>query len=345
MNEGRVSAAFAAAELLSQNYRAVHDFRNAADSANLAASLAERDNDSVSAWQMRLLEAENLLDAGSFEECGNIAAELLESSGIDASDASRGRVSLLLAKARQGGGFLDQATSAARVAEDLTSVDDDIDVHVRARQALIAALAESGDLTEAWSECVRLDAVIANDDVDEELVGKSYWVIGNVAFLSENVDAGLANHNKAAALFSPSQNLHIWAKFNNASAAMRLAAGVADLDTLRCIERAELANDVLGESPEDRLLLKINRSHWHLLSGEPTVGIHEIGDVTGSAWDASQQIQGEGFLVLGRCRIAVGDIAGGSHDLQRAAELFDSIGASQRAVQALAYLPGAEGIL
>ena len=48
---------------------------------------------------------------------------------------------------------------------------------------------------------------------------------------------------------------------------MRLAADVADADTLRCIERAELATDVIGGSPNDYLLMRLNRGHWNFLAG------------------------------------------------------------------------------
>ena len=49
---------------------------------------------------------------------------------------------------------------------------------------------------------------------------------------------------------------------------MRLAADVADADTLRCIERAELATDVIGGTEEDHILLKLNRGHWNFLAGD-----------------------------------------------------------------------------
>ena len=93
-------------------------------------------------------------------------------------------------------------------------------------------------------------ADIVSAEVDDQLVGKAYWVIGNVAFLCNKVEEGLRYHELAAATFSPARNLDVWAKFNKASAAMRLAADVADADTLRCIERAELATDVIGGSAE-----------------------------------------------------------------------------------------------
>ena len=116
-------------------------------------------------------------------------------------------------------------------------------------------------------------AEVVSAEVDDQLIGKVYWVIGNVAFLCNKVQEGLEYHELAAATFSPARNLDVWAKFNKASAAMRLAADVADADTLRCIERAELATDVIGGSANDYLLMKLNRGHWSFLAGDSQTAV------------------------------------------------------------------------
>ncbi len=185
---------------------------------------------------------------------------------------AKAKAHILLAMARQRAGLLEQAADSARTAADLTAEDADIEINVKARHALIAALADCGMLDEAWNESAIL-ANIVSDEVDEQLAGKAYWVIGNVAFLCNNVEEGLRYHELAAATFSPARNLDVWAKFNKASAAMRLAADVADADTLRCIERAELATDVIGGSPNDYHLLKLNRAHWTFLAGDAPTAI------------------------------------------------------------------------
>ncbi len=122
-------------------------------------------------------------------------------------------------------------------------------------------------------------ASVISDDVDEQLAGKAFWVIGNVAFLCDKVDDGLRYHELAASTFSPARDLSIWAKFNKASAAMRLAANVADADTLRCIERAELATDVIGGSESDLLLLRRNRAHWSYLAGDAQSAVSILEDI------------------------------------------------------------------
>jgi tetratricopeptide (TPR) repeat protein len=289
---------------------------------------------------MRLFQAENLLDAGDFEACAALAAELVDgAAGAPAEDA-RGKANVLLAKARQGAGMLGQAADAARMAARLSSGAGDVENNVKARQALIAALAESGRLEEAWSESLMLADDISNE-VDDQLVGKAYWVIGNVAFLCNKVAEGLEYHELAAETFSPARNLDIWAKFNKASAAMRLAAEVADADTLRCIERAELATDVIGGSDEDHILLKLNRGHWNFLAGDPQAAIAILTEISTVAEKTSPQILGEASLLLGRSHAAVGNDSEAQTHLLEAADHFEKAGAPQRAEQAREFLTAA----
>jgi len=289
---------------------------------------------------MRLFQAENLLDAGDFEACAALAAELVDgAAGAPAEDA-RGKANVLLAKARQGAGMLGQAADAARMAARLSSGAGDVENNVKARQALIAALAESGRLEEAWNESLLLADDISNE-VDDQLVGKAYWVIGNVAFLCNKVAEGLEYHELAAETFSPARNLDIWAKFNKASAAMRLAAEVADADTLRCIERAELATDVIGGSDEDHILLKLNRGHWNFLAGDPQAAIAILTEISTVAEKTSPQILGEASLLLGRSHAVVGNDSEAQTHLLEAADHFEKAGAPQRAEQAREFLTAA----
>ncbi|AXJ10082.1 hypothetical protein CFN17_10945 [Arthrobacter sp. PM3] len=247
------------------------------------------------------------------------------------------QVHILLAKAHQGLGLLEQAAAEARAAADLMIDEDDVEIAVKARQALIAALADSGRLDEAWTESLIMADIISGE-VDDQLVGKAYWVIGNVAFLCSKVAEGLHYHELAAATFSPARNLTVWAKFNKASAAMRLAADVADADTLRCIERAELATDVIGGSPNDFLLLKLNRGHWSYLAGESAAAVELLEQICADLETPSPQILGEANLLLGRSYAALGKSAEARQHLLEAADHFEKAGAPQRAEQALEFL-------
>ena len=216
-----VSPLYAEAELRAHEHRTNHAFAEAAGSAKRAAEIALIDGDPTSWWNMTFLQAENLLDAERFEECAKIAVQLVSESDPPPSPHDRARTYILLAKARQGAGLLEEAAESALAAADLTSGELDVEINIKARQALIAALADGGKLSEAWNESKALAQVIS-DDVDEQLAGKAYWVIGNVAFLCDKIEDGLRYHELAADTFSPTKNLDVWAKFNKASAAMRL---------------------------------------------------------------------------------------------------------------------------
>jgi tetratricopeptide (TPR) repeat protein len=287
-------------------------------------------------WNMTFLKAENLLDAEEFETCAALASDLVGGPHATTERHAKAGAYILVAKAWQGAGLLEQAADAARAAVELAS-DDDVEINVKARQALIAALADSGRLDEAWTECLGL-AEAVSAEVDDQLIGKVYWVIGNVAFLCSKVREGLQYHELAAATFSPARNLDVWAKFNKASAAMRLAADIADADTLRCIERAELATDVIGGSANDYLLMKLNRAHWNFLAGEANAAIELLEQISVDLETPSPQILGEAFLLLGRSHAALGNPAEARKHLLEAADHFGKAGAPQRAGQALEFL-------
>ncbi|MEZ2389442.1 hypothetical protein AB6813_07810 [bacterium RCC_150] len=333
MGENKVAPSYAAAELQARGHRASHEFVKAADGARSAADIALDEGDTAGWWNMTFLQAENLLDAGNFSECTLVARSLAEASFAEVSPQRRARAFILMAKSLQGEGLLESAAEAAASAVGLVDDDADMEIAVHARQALIAALGESGKLDEAWEECLSLAARIS-DEMDDELAGKAYWVIGNVAFLCDKVQEGLHHHELAAETFSPSRNLDLWAKFNKASAAMRLAAEVADAATLRCIERAELATDVVGGSEEDILLLRLNRAHWNYLAGDAPAAIALLEEIKDRADQLPPQTAGEIFLLMARAQADTGGRKAAEESLAEATDRFEKAGAHQRAEQA-----------
>ena len=286
---------------------------------------------------MTFLQAENLLDAERFEECANLAIALVSGTDRLPDAQDQARTYILLAKARQGAGLLEAAVESALTAVELTSDELDLEINIQARQALISGLADGGKLTEAWNESKILAEVIS-DDVDDQLAGKAYWVIGNVAFLCDRVQEGLRYHELAATTFSPTRNLDVWAKFNKASAAMRLAANIADTETLRCIERAELATDVIGGSVNEYMLLKLNRAHWTLLAGDSRSAIELLEDVCRLDDLVTPQRSGEACLLLGRAYALTGEKARARECLLKSIAHFDAAGAFHRAQQTRAFL-------
>ncbi|KUM36969.1 hypothetical protein AR539_06420 [Arthrobacter sp. EPSL27] len=305
-------------------------------SARRAADIARDAQDPVSWWDMTFFQAESHLAAGQFEECAQVAAELV-GQPRRAGARSQARVRILLSKAWQGAGVLEKAVDDARAAAELMAGEADDEVAVTASLALIAALGESGRLDEAWAESLRLADSIS-PEIDDQLLGNAYWAIGNAAFLSNRVEDGLHFHDLAAGTFSPARNLEVWARFNNASAAMRLAAGVADAATLRCIERAELATDVIGGSEENTLLQMLNRGHWNFLAGDPAAAVEVLSEISERVGVLPPQALGEACLLLGRAQKALGDESAAERTLVRAAGHFEDAGAQQRADQAREYI-------
>lgn len=336
MQQNAVSPSYVTAELQARDHWANHGFIEAAGSARSAAEIALIAGDVESWWNMTFFQAESLLAAGQFEECAGVASELI-GQPLPAGVRLQARVRILLSQAWQGAGLLEKAAEEARGAADLMAGDADDEVSVTASLALIAALGESGRLDEAWTESLNLASVLSSE-VDDQLLGNVYWAIGNAAFLSSRVDEGLRFHDLAASTFSPARNLEVWARFNNASAAMRLAADLADSATLRCIERAELATDVIGGSEENVLLQKMNRGHWNFLAGDPAGAVQLLDDVCERVDVLPPQALGEACLLLGRAQKALGDKASAERNLLKAAHHFESAGAEQRADQAREYL-------
>ncbi|MDP9983431.1 hypothetical protein J2W14_002852 [Pseudarthrobacter oxydans] len=335
MQQNSVSATYVAAELQARDYRAGHDFGEAARSARKAAVIALSDGQIRAWWNMTFLQAECLLAAGEFEASAEVSGTLVASGST--TPQLQAQVHILRAKACQGAGLLDVAAAEARAATELVQDEADIEVNVTAGLALISALGDSGQLHEAWAESLNLANAISAE-VDEQLLGKAYWVIGNVAFLCGKVAEGLYYHELAADTFSPTRNLDVWAKFNKASAAMRLAADVSDADTLRCIERAELATDVIGGSANDYLLLKLNRGHWNFLAGDYAAAVDLLEEIFVEAENPSPQILGEAGLLLGRANASMGNRESAQRHLLKAVEHFEASGAQQRADQAREYL-------
>lgn len=338
MQQNSVSSSYVAAELQARDLRDNHVFGEAAKSAQTAADIAMRDGDVESWCHMTFFRAECLLAASQFDDCADVATSLIEQPTAISTQVIA-QAHILRAKAHQGTGLLESAAAEARIAAELTTGEADVEINVKARQALIAALADRGKVDEAWVESLIMADSVATE-VDDQLLGKAYWVIGNVAFLCNKVREGLYYHELAAETLSPARNLDVWAKFNKASAAMRLAADVADSDTLRCIERAELATDVIGGSADDHILLRLNRGHWNYLAGDTQTAIGLLESVCAEADNTVPQILGEACLLLGRAYSTKGDQERSAAYLLQAAEHFEAAGAPQRAEQAREYLAG-----
>lgn len=320
------------------------DFDQAFRLAGEAAGLASAAGDEQSWWNMQYLRAECLRDQGRIEEFLQLATELKDHNFTASSPELGAKAGTMVAVALQGLGRLAEAAATAADAAKLASLDSDlVYVQILAQRALIAALAESRLLEDAWRECLVLETLIT-DDVDEDTAGKGYWVIGNVAFLADRVNDGGRYHDLAAERLSPSKDVDLWARFNRASAEMRLQAKLDDAATLRCIERAELATDIVGGSERDHLEMSLVRAHWNYLIGDMKEAVAILEPLSTRSSVLATQTAAETHFLLARALLDSGRTEDGLAASDVAARLFDQAALPERSAAVREYLQQGVGL-
>jgi tetratricopeptide (TPR) repeat protein len=335
-------SAYVLAELRARESWKNRDYGTAHDQAREAARLALESGDESTWWNMTYLQAECLRDAGESRGFLEVASTLAEHPLSHNLPGLQARSTAILGAALRGVGRLAEAAVAASSARDLVAEGgENVKVQVEAQRVLIASLAESRRLDEAWQECLELEMLLT-DEVDEDTAGKAYWVIGNVAFLCDKIEEGGDYHDMAAERLSPSKDVNLWARFNKASALMRLEAQIADAATLRCIERAELATHVVGGTEEDRLELTSVRGHWSFLTGDTKAAIELLGAVCAQSDRLPPQTAADASFLLAKALIAQGNTQEALHFLHKAAALFDEAEAPERSAQVRAFSASVE---
>lgn len=313
-----------------------HDYSDACDTAAEAAELAQSMKNSSAWWNMSFLRAEGLRELGRMEDFLRAADEVLAHPLTDESEALKVRAETLVASANQGAGRLylgvEHALKATALAED--SLPAASLFAIEARFALIACLAESGQLDEAWRACQRLDEVVSGD-VPAQSAGAAHWAIGNVAFLRQDIDEGLRHHNLAAERLHPRSDIELWTRFNKASASARISAGAVEPATLACIERAEQALSVIGDLGTEGLELQVIRARWQHVNGDAAGALLALEPVQDRLGELPQQVKGEVELLTGRCQLALGELDDALKHLNAAREDFVGAGAPERAVLAV----------
>ncbi|WP_051479070.1 hypothetical protein [Arthrobacter sp. H5] len=306
------------------------DYEQARRIAGEAIELALDKNDQIAWWNMTFLQAECLKKEGAIPEAESVVRLLHHHPLTVRFPDLAARVSTFLAVALQGRGNLDEAIEEARHAVAMAmAASESPDLHIGAKHALIAALAESDRVDEAWTECLGLAGLITSD-VNSQTAGKAYWVIGNVAYLRQDAETGTEYHQRAAKNLSPTNDLDLWAKFNRASAALRLAAGVVEPETLECIERAEMASSIVGGSERDKLELALTRAHWLFLTGQFAAAVERLKPVCAASSLLAKQTSAEAFLLLGQSQSQNNNPVEGLIHLERSRELFHQSGARDR---------------
>ena len=318
--------------------RQAWDLRDSALAAEHAANAARiaLDGKNTSAWwNMTYMQAECLMKQGQLKECQKIMEHLSEHPMATESAGLGVRARQMLAALCHGQGQLGTAVEHAEKAVELCAqLPKGSTLIIGALRALIGALAESGRLDEAWKYCEDM-----NEQMDEhsmsQLAGEVAWVIGNVAFMRHDYPEGIKHHERAAKLLSPANDIELWARFNKASAAVRLSSGIVEPETLSAIERAELALSIVGGNKTDQLEVAFIRARWLYLTGDIVAAVQKLRDIHAERKDLAKHTAGEVSLLLGKSLKAAGEGDEALVHLEEAQKEFSAAGAQDRVQQAL----------
>ncbi|GGH90383.1 helix-turn-helix domain-containing protein [Arthrobacter liuii] len=313
----------------------LRDYPLAASHAASAAQIALEGKNTSAWWNMTYMQAECLMKQGDLQECQKIIERLLEHPMARESVGLGVRARQMLAAVCHGQGQLALAVEHALEAVKLSvNLPRGSTVLIGAHRILIGALAESGRLDEAWKYCQAL-----LDQVDEhsmsQLAGEVAWVVGNVAFMRHDYTEGVKHHERAARLLSPANDIELWARFNKASAAVRLSSGIVEPETLAAIERAELAFSIVGGTKSDELEVAFIRARWLYLTGDIVAAVEKLREIHAERDALGKHTAGEVSLLLGKSLKASGETEEALVHLEEARKAFAAAGAQDRVQQAL----------
>jgi transcriptional regulator with XRE-family HTH domain len=313
----------------------LRDYPLAASHAATAAQIALEGKNTSAWWNMTYMQAECLIKQGNLQGCQKIVQHLLEHPMATESVGLGVRARQMLAAVCQGQGQLSVAVDHAMEAVKLCArLPKGSTLIIGAHRALIGALAESGRLDEAWKFCQDM-----NDHVDEhsmsQLAGEVAWVIGNVAFMRHDYPEGIKYHERAAKMLSPANDIELWARFNKASAAVRLSSGIVEPETLSSIERAELALSIVGGNKTDQLEVAFIRARWLYLTGDIVAAVEKLREIHAERSALAKHTAGEVSLLLGKSLKAAGEAEEAMVYLEEAQKAFSAAGAQDRVQQAL----------
>lgn len=311
------------------------DYVGAANSAQCAADLARASRDPVTWWNMTFLAANSLLRNGSYIAACEVLQSLLMHSLTKESDALSLRAHQVMAAAMLDAGSLQESIAHASLAVEIGSGDsaEEFSAYLMALQTLVGALTEAGRLDEAWTH-TQILAEAVNEETSAQIAGEIHWVIGNVAFIRQDIRKGLEHHAKAGRLLSPSADLARWAQFNKATAWVRLTAGVVEPATLQAIERSELAHSIVGVTTAETLEISLLRARWNYLNGDLPLALELLGNIEAQKAELAPHIAGDTALVLGSVLQASGRLQEAFGAFQDAQDRYVQAGALDRAAVA-----------
>ena len=311
------------------------DYSGALDYAHKAVELAEGMTHGRGYWSIVFLIAYCQLELGMTEEFEVTAKSLAEQEELKQYPELEARAKSIWSNALLQLGQLKEAVETARKAADLLDpVDDHENGRFHMSYVLIASLAESGEVEEAWRVATEF-ASLVTDDVSPSDAGKAYWAIGNAGFMADRIPEAVHYHDLAAKLLSPSNDVNLWGLFNKATAHMRLGANLVEEATLECIERAELALSVTGGSPRDELEISLTRAHWLLLTGDAGEALKRLEEIDQQSHLLPSLTAAEATYLMAMALLELGRTEESLQYALACEQAFTSMGAGARATQAL----------
>ncbi|MDO2935655.1 hypothetical protein Q2T94_15205 [Paeniglutamicibacter sulfureus] len=235
----------------------------ARECANLYAAMGDPGKESEFRYELGKCQ----ILTGAYAAALESAETILDLPKVQSDPVFKAQVLILCAAALRNQSHHERAVATAREAlAVMEEVEDRYDARAEAYQGIIACLVEAENIDEAWDVHNRLSTTLRHVD-DTKLAGQGFWTLGNLAFAKGHLAEGFEYHGRAADRLQKINDIHLWARFNNASADVQLQAGVANQQTDDCIARAQLAYDIIGGTAVELLGLAGTRARWYFANG------------------------------------------------------------------------------
>lgn len=273
-------------EALFRKARLAEDQQKIIDAATACALAYAAMDDTTREWDFNYIVGHAEILSGAYSAAMRTSELLIASPASAEHPDLRARALLLRAAALRNKSQHAPAITAARKAlatlQELKSLGRHLSIQAEAYQGLIACLVEAEKTDEAWD--LREDLKATLDRVsDAQVASKGYWTLGNLALAHGQHAEGLDYHARASELLAPINDIHAWARFNKATADVQLQAGIANEQTLHCIDRAQLAYDIIGGSESELVGLAVTRARWNVAAGELQKASDLLQEAMGSA--------------------------------------------------------------
>ncbi|GAA4381377.1 hypothetical protein [Paeniglutamicibacter cryotolerans] len=265
---------------------AVGDPQQMAIAAEKCASAYSQLGDATKEWDYYYLVAKAQILLGTYSAALRTVSHMMQCAATEGDVTLKVRSLILRAAALRNKSQHERAIASAREALALLDVPSaNPQICSDAYQGLIACLVEADRIDDAWALRDPLTKVLERVS-NTAAASQGHWTLGNVAFAYGEHEQGTAHHELAAELLAAVNDIHAWARFNKGVADVRIQAGITDAHTLHCIDRSQIAYDVIGGTESERIGLAATRARWNMATGnllEASETLRKVLDVrTGS---------------------------------------------------------------